>query len=322
MQKIRALMEAGAYAEAARTCCALLKRNPNDYEVKLLLGTCWRLLGDDQEFERIDDEIAALPAKRRPAGWKRYHALRAAALGTALVLASSLMPGTASGCLNCVLYGGPDMCRTVEYVPVPTATDGTHKSYVKLTWKEVGRAAYYKIRRATTPNYAKSKVIAKVTKTTYKDKDASCKPGKKYYYWVCPYNVCGQGLRNSGAYDAGYAKFHFDLVWPQHALTVGEKFRIGVSSGCVEVKGTSCKWKIISGASRASISKNGVLTAKKAGSVVVTVSYKGKTKKKTIRIVKSLPVTKYGVACYRDSATEYSDRDGVVMFVMPPKAEA
>lgn len=316
MQKIKALMEAGAYAEAARECRARLRRAPEDFEVKLLLGTCRRLLGDDREFERIDDELAALPAKRRPKGWRAYHALRAAALGTALVLASSLLPaGTVDGGVHVLygigeytLYGGPEMCQTVRKAPKPDASDGTHSSCVKIVWKAVENASYYKIRRAPSADYSKSKVIATVYGTVYKDRDAACDPGRKYYYWVCPYNACGRGKKNADAFNRGYAKVRFDVLVPECLLFAGDRIQLGVDAGCAEIKPSACTWKITSGSSRATVSKKGVLTARKAGKVVVSVTYRGVTKKKSIVIGESLPVTKYGIASLRDAAVEYADQ--------------
>lgn len=56
-------------------------------EEKIAHGLALRIAGDETGFIRVDDEIQADPVARREPAACRYHALRLAACGAALVLA-------------------------------------------------------------------------------------------------------------------------------------------------------------------------------------------------------------------------------------------
>ena len=205
MKKTKKLMNAGDFRAAAERLRSKLTLSPGDEEAKLLLGTCLHLLGEDDEFMRIDDELSRSPTAKSLPAWPMYHALRVAACGGALLLAGALCDLRADQILVHD-YGGPSYDRSQLVVPVPKASDGKYSGYVLVTWKRVKGAAYYKVRRATSNCYAKSKVIAKVTGTKYKDKHPSARPGKKYWYWIVPYVAPKQGKKNSSRSDSGYAK--------------------------------------------------------------------------------------------------------------------
>lgn len=205
MKIVRKLMSAGDFRAAAERLRAKLTASPGDEEAKLLLGTCLHLLGEDEEFFRIDDELLRSPTAKGLPAWPMYHALRVAACGGALLLAGALCDLRADPILVHD-YGGPSYDRSQLVVPVPKASDGKYSGYVLVKWKRVAGAAFYKVRRATSNCYAKSKVIAKVTGTKYKDKRPAARPGKKYWYWIVPYVAPGQGKKNARRSDSGYVK--------------------------------------------------------------------------------------------------------------------
>ena len=292
MNAIRELMRAGNLAAAAERLQARIALLPEDAEAKMLLGTCRHLLGDDEAFCRIDDELSTSPSARAWPSWPRFHALRVAAAGGALILAGALADLRAEK-FDVTLYGGPLFDRKQLVVPTPSASDGKYAGYVRVTWKPVTGANFYKVRRATSSNYTKSKVIATVTGTSYKDKHPAAHPRKKYYYWIVPYVEPGQGKKNAARSDSGYAKQILDVEAPG-VMTVGGtwKFRVSGNKGQT-LKAADCKWKIVSGANCATLSKKGVLKAKEEGTVVVQASYNGVKVQVTVQIVKFL-YTLYG----------------------------
>lgn len=206
MENVKKLMNAGDFRAAAERLRARLAVSSGDEEAKLLLGTCLHLLGEDEEFFRIDDELSRSPTAKVLPAWPMYHALRVAACGGALLLAGALCDLKAADPILVHDYGGPSYDRSQLVVPVPKASDGKYSGYVLVKWKRVAGAAFYKVRRATSNCYAKSKVVAKVTGTKYKDKRPAARPGKKYWYWIVPYVAPGQGKKNARRSDSGYAK--------------------------------------------------------------------------------------------------------------------
>ncbi|MBR2839199.1 MAG: hypothetical protein IKE55_10475 [Kiritimatiellae bacterium] len=205
MKTVEDLMNEGDFRAAAERLRAKLAIEPGDEQAKLLLGTCLHLLGDDEAFMRIDDELSQSPTAKSLPAWPMYHALRVAACGGALLLAGALCDLRA-GQVLVHDYGGPSYDRSQLVVPTPKASDGKYSGYVRIKWKSVRGAAFYKVRRATSNCYAKSKTIAKVTGTSYKDKHPAARPRKKYWYWIVPYVAPGQGKKNTSRSDSGYAK--------------------------------------------------------------------------------------------------------------------
>ncbi|MBQ3340883.1 MAG: hypothetical protein IJG84_03225 [Kiritimatiellae bacterium] len=292
MKTVRRLMNAGDFAAAAERLRARLAISPGDEEAKLMLGTCLHLLGDDESFMRIDDELSKSPTAQTLPAWPKFHALRAAACGGALLLAGVLCDLQAAEVPQ-MLYAGPPIDARQLVVPRPKASDGNYSGYVRLTWKSVDGAAFYKVRRATSRNFGKSKVIATVTGTTYKDLQPARRPRKKYYYWIVPYVEAGQGKKDAAKSDSGYAK-QILKIGPSGVMEVGGVWKFTVSGNKGQgLKRSDCEWRIVSGADCAKLTRSGKLTAKKEGTVVVSATYNGTTAKATVQIVSFL-YTLYG----------------------------
>ena len=169
-------------------------------------------------------------------------------------------------------------------VPKPSASDGKYTGGVRVTWKKSSGAVRYKIRRGKSTTYSKSTVIATVEGASYLDADICGEMGKRYY-WVVPIDKDGDGYADKGKYDVGSAKLVVKIGGPS-VLYVGEKNQYSLEAICSLVVGNR-KWKIVSGGDCASISKSGVLTAKRPGKVVIQGTAWGKTVKKTITIKKA-----------------------------------
>lgn len=326
MNTIRDLMRTGNIAAAAERLQSRIALMPEDAEAKMLLGTCRHLLGDDEAFCRIDDELSGSPSARALPSWPRFHALRVAAAGGALILAGALADLRAEK-FDMALYGGPFFDRKQLVVPTPSASDGKYANYVRVTWKQVTGAKFYKVRRATSFNYAKSKVIATVTGTSYKDKHPAAHPRKKYYYWIVPYVEAGQGKKNAARLDSGYAKQLLSVEAPGVMVVGGVwQFRVSGNKGQT-LKPADCTWRIVSGSAFATLSRSGKLTAKKEGTVVVQAAYNGVKVRVSVRIEKFLytlygappfPVlTKYGGPPV--TALEKVSSARMEMTVLPPE---
>jgi len=112
--KIKELMRAGDLDKASEELSRRLAAEPDNVELKLLYGTCRRLLGDLDTFVKIDDEVSKTPEAEGNAKWRRYHEFRVAACGAALLIAANLAPAE-----DRVLYGiapmygiSPDYCKS------------------------------------------------------------------------------------------------------------------------------------------------------------------------------------------------------------------
>jgi thioredoxin-like negative regulator of GroEL len=55
--EIKQLMAAGETARADEALKELLVEEPNNLQAKMLYGTCHQLLGDEETFKRIHDEL-------------------------------------------------------------------------------------------------------------------------------------------------------------------------------------------------------------------------------------------------------------------------
>ena len=80
-------------------------------------GVARRLAGDEAGFIRVDDEIQADPLLRDEPAARKFHALRVAACGAALVLAAGCT-GDREPPPNCV-YAGPPEDAVSRQVPPP-----------------------------------------------------------------------------------------------------------------------------------------------------------------------------------------------------------
>ena len=111
IDEVKALMKAGELARAAKELSGRIKEDPENIELKLLFGTCCRLLGDMDTFVKIDDEISRRPNAASNVRWQKYHALRIAACGAVLLLATGVAPMAEAR--SAVLYGIAPEYRTL-----------------------------------------------------------------------------------------------------------------------------------------------------------------------------------------------------------------
>ena len=63
LDEIKQLMAAGETAQADEALKELLAAEPNNLQAKMLYGTCRQLLGDEETFRRIYDELAPVMGK-------------------------------------------------------------------------------------------------------------------------------------------------------------------------------------------------------------------------------------------------------------------
>ena len=83
LDEIKQMMSAGDTAKAAEALKEVLSNEPDNLQAKMLYGTCRQLLGDEETFKRIHDELAPEMEKREKGEpqsetvslWKKYHAL-------------------------------------------------------------------------------------------------------------------------------------------------------------------------------------------------------------------------------------------------------
>ena len=94
---IERLMKDGKIAEADAAAKELSELEPGNARAKMLYGTCRQLLGDEETFKRIHDELAPVMEKKdgleaeEASLWKKYHALWMSLIVGGLVLATGVM---------------------------------------------------------------------------------------------------------------------------------------------------------------------------------------------------------------------------------------
>ncbi len=88
--EIKELMRAGELGRASDELSRRLADEPDNVELKLIYGTCRRLLGDMAAFIKIDDEVSKSPSAEGNVKWRKYHAFRVAACGAAMLIATGL----------------------------------------------------------------------------------------------------------------------------------------------------------------------------------------------------------------------------------------
>lgn len=101
LDEIKEMMVAGDTAKAGEALKELLAAEPDNLQAKMLYGTCRQLLGDEETFKRIHDELAPRMErmeKKEPKAeavslWKKYHALWMTLIVGGLVL-TGLMAAT------------------------------------------------------------------------------------------------------------------------------------------------------------------------------------------------------------------------------------
>ena len=111
LDEIKQMMAAGETAQADEALKELLATEPENLQAKMLYGTCRQLLGDEETFKRIHDEL--VPEMERQGKkdsqsetvslWRKYHALWMTLIVSGLVLA-----GVAAGTWHIV----KDICNS------------------------------------------------------------------------------------------------------------------------------------------------------------------------------------------------------------------
>jgi len=95
LDEIKQMMAAGDTAKAAEELKELLAKEPQNLQAKMLYGTCCQILGDEETFKRIHDELSSEmetreksePQSETVSLWKKYHALWLTLIAGGLVLA-------------------------------------------------------------------------------------------------------------------------------------------------------------------------------------------------------------------------------------------
>lgn len=97
LDEIKKLMAKGETAQADEALKELLAAEPDNLQAKMLYGTCRQLLGDEETFKRIHDElvpkIASLeknePNTETVSLWRKYHRLWEWLIVAGLILAGA-----------------------------------------------------------------------------------------------------------------------------------------------------------------------------------------------------------------------------------------
>ena len=103
LDEIKQMMAAGETALADEALKELLEAEPNNLQAKMLYGTCRQLLGDEETFKRIHDELAPVMAKLSDVSlgeamaapletlslWKKYQSLWVRLIVYGLILAGT-----------------------------------------------------------------------------------------------------------------------------------------------------------------------------------------------------------------------------------------
>ena len=187
--------------------------------------------------------------------------------------------------------------------PKPSASDGKYRCRVRVAWKSVPGAVRYKVRRGNSGNYSKSRVIATTKRTSYMDWDA--REDAKCYYWIVPVDSRGKRYVGKSRYDAGHVK-PVVRIWGAEALCAGDKEEYALVFSCSEAIG-KYGWKIVSGGNRATISKSGVLHAKKPGKVVIQAKVLGKSTRLVVTVKEKIWVRDNGDVGWLFKANDFSN---------------
>ena len=104
LNEIKQMMVAGETAKADASLKELLAAEPENLQVKMLYGACRQLLGDEETFKRIHDELApemekladdpttadTIVLRETISLWRKYHALWMTLIIGGLVLAGGI----------------------------------------------------------------------------------------------------------------------------------------------------------------------------------------------------------------------------------------
>ena len=125
LNEIKQMMVAGETAKADASLKELLAAEPKNLQAKILYGTCRQLLGDEETFKRIHDELApemekladdpttadTIVLRETISLWRKYHALWMTLIIGGLVLASGIL---AVGYYGKVMRGQFDVATSAE----------------------------------------------------------------------------------------------------------------------------------------------------------------------------------------------------------------
>ena len=125
LDEIRLMMAAGNTAQADEALKELLANEPDNLQAKMLYGTCRQLLGDEETFKRIHDELAPVvekPVKDEPkvktvSLWKKYHVL-----WISLIVGGLILAGVCAGFCLMMIRPASDFVNVVnvhDMVEVP-----------------------------------------------------------------------------------------------------------------------------------------------------------------------------------------------------------
>ena len=93
LREIKKLMKNGDFAKADAELKAIVECEPGNVQAKLLYGTCRLLLGDEDTFRKIHDEVEPRISFEKDAevisAWRKYSRLLKYLLAGALVLGAA-----------------------------------------------------------------------------------------------------------------------------------------------------------------------------------------------------------------------------------------
>ena len=118
LDEIKQMMADGDTAEADKALKELLENEPDNLQAKMLYGTCRQLLGDEETFRRIHDELVPKMEKLQEKEtksetvslWRKYHAL-----WMSLIVGGLILAGTAGA----VYYFGKNSMAQLEAASNP-----------------------------------------------------------------------------------------------------------------------------------------------------------------------------------------------------------
>ena len=125
LDEIRQLMAAGDTALADEALKELLAKEPDNLQAKMLYGACRQLLGDEETFKRIHDELAPVmerlekkdPKAETVSQWKKHQKLWEYLIAGGLVLAGVGAAALYFGKDILNLFGKPEEVRSVYAGP-------------------------------------------------------------------------------------------------------------------------------------------------------------------------------------------------------------
>ena len=131
--EIKQLMAAGDTAQADEALKKLLAKEPDNLQAKMLYGTCCQLLGDEETFRRIHDELAPVmermgkeePKAETVSLWEKYQRLWESLIVAGLFVACV---GTAAWIF------GKDILNTFGMADVNVAPDGQGNPKPAFDW--------------------------------------------------------------------------------------------------------------------------------------------------------------------------------------------